>query len=165
MCSRLSGYKWVGEGDLALKLLQHRRQSTFDPLDNMGPIPETIRSWSTQIRSHDPGQSHSTDADHDRLIRSRKYETKQKKQKSLLLIESWHISFIGKFRIEITWSWLNEKHQTDDIYSWRHSGRCGDVIFECRYESDMASSVQAHSVCSWYNTVWTCHIWQVYVCD
>ena len=42
---------------------------------NQGPIPETIRS------RYDPviliGRSHSTNADHDRLIRSRKYETKQ----------------------------------------------------------------------------------------
>ena len=41
---------------------------------------------------------------------------------------------------------LNEKHHTDDIYSWRHNGRYGDVIYVCRYESVMASSVQAHSV-------------------
>ena len=87
------------------------------------------------------------------------------KPNSLLPIESWHKSFTGEFRIEITWSWLNEKRQTDDIYSWRHNGRCGDVIYECRYESVMASSVLAHSVCSRYNTVWACHIWQVCVCD
>ena len=87
------------------------------------------------------------------------------KPNSLLPIESWHKSFTGKFRIEITWSWLNEKRQTDDIYSWRHNGRCSDVIYECRYESVMASSVHTHSVCSRYNTVWTCHIWQVCVCD
>ena len=79
--------------------------------------------------------------------------------------ESWHKSFTGKFRIEITWSWLNEKRQTDDIYSWRHNGRCGDVIYACRYESVMASSVHAHSVCSRYSTVWTCHIWHVCVCE
>ena len=87
------------------------------------------------------------------------------KPNSLLPIESWHKSFTREFRIEITWSWLNEKRQTDDIYSWRHNGRCGDFIYECRYESVMASSVHAHSVCSQYNTVWTCHIWQVCVCD
>ena len=87
------------------------------------------------------------------------------KPNSLLPIESWHKSFTGKFRIEITWSWLNEKRQTDDIYPWRHNGRCDDVIYECRYESVMASSVHAHSVCSRYNTVWTCHIRQVCVCD
>ena len=69
------------------------------------------------------------------------------KPNSLLPIESRHKSFTGKFRIEITWSWLNKKRQTDDIYSWRHNGRCGDVIYECRYESVMASSVHAHSVC------------------
>ena len=87
------------------------------------------------------------------------------KPNSLLAIESWHKSFTGKFRIEITWSWLHEKRQTDDIYSWRHNGRCGDVIYECRYETVMANSVHAHSVCSRYNTVWTWHIWQVCVCD
>ena len=80
------------------------------------------------------------------------------KPNSLLPIESWHTSLTGKFRIEITWSWLNEKRQTDDIYSWCHNGRCGDVIYEYRYESVMASSVHAHSVCSRYNTVWT-YIW------
>ena len=31
------------------------------------------------------------------------------KPNSLLPIESWHKSFTGKFRIEITWSWLNKK--------------------------------------------------------
>ena len=87
------------------------------------------------------------------------------KPNSLLPIESWQKSFTGKFRIEITWSWFNKKSQTDDIYSWRHNGRCGDVIYECRYESAMASSVHAHRVCSRHNTVWTCHIWQVCVCD
>ena len=87
------------------------------------------------------------------------------KPNSLLPIESWHKSFTGKFRIEITWSWLNEKHQTDDIYSWRDNGRCGDVIYEYRFESVMASSVHTHSVSSRYNTLWTCHIWQVCVCD
>ena len=70
-------------------------------------------------------------------------DRKNTKPNSLLPIESWHKSFTGKFRIEITWSWLNEKRQTDDIYSWRHNGRCGDVIYECRYESVMASSVHA----------------------
>ena len=80
------------------------------------------------------------------------------KPNSLLPIESRHKSFTGNFRIEIIWSWLNKKRQTDDIYSWRHNGRCGDVIYECRYESVMASSVHALSVCSRYNTVWTCHI-------
>ena len=83
----------------------------------------------------------------------------------LLPIEWWHNkSFTGNFRIEITWSWLNEKRQTD-IYSWRHNRRCGDVIYECQYESVMVSLVQAHSVCSRYNTVLTCHIWQLCVCD
>ena len=77
------------------------------------------------------------------------------KPNSLLPIESWHNPFTGKFRIEITWSWLNGKCQTDGIDSWRHNGKCGDVIYECRYESVMASSVHAHSVCSRYNTVWT----------
>ena len=90
---------------------------------------------------------------------------RQNTKPNSLPIESWHKSFTGKFRIEITWSWLNDKRQTGDIYSWRHNGRCGDVIYECRYESVMASSVHAHSVCSRYNRVWTCHIWQVCVCD
>ena len=93
------------------------------------------------------------------------WDRENMKPNSLLPIESWHKSFTGKFIIEITWSWLNEKRQTDDIYSWRHNWRCGDVIYECRYESIMAISVHAHSVCSRYNTVWTCHIWQVCVCD
>ena len=62
-------------------------------------------------------------------------DRENRKPNSLLPIESWHKSFTGKFRIEITWSWLNEKRQTDDIYSWRHNGRCGEVIYECRYES------------------------------
>ena len=87
------------------------------------------------------------------------------KPNSLLPIESRHKSFTGKFRIEITWSWLNKKRQTDYVYSWRHNGRCGDVIYEYRYESVMVSLVHAHSVCSRYNTVWTCHIQQVCVCD
>ena len=121
------------------------------------------RSARVRLR-YDPviliGRSHSTNADHDRLIRSR-----NTKPNSLLPIESWHKSFTGEFRIEITWSWLNGKCQTDDIYSWRHNGRCDDVIYECRYESVMASSVHTHSVYSRYNTVWTCHIWQVCVCD
>ena len=92
-------------------------------------------------------------------------ERENTKSSSLLTIESWHKSFTGKFKIEITWSSLNEKRQTDDIYSWRHNGRFGDVIYEYWCESIMASSVHAHSVCSWYNTVWTCHVWQVCVCD
>ena len=46
----------------------------------------------------------------------------------LLPIKSWCKSFTGNIRIEITWSWLNEIRQTDDIYSWGHNGRCGDVI-------------------------------------
>ena len=71
------------------------------------------------------GRSHSANADHDGLIRSRQYETKQ-------FIANWIMtSFTGKFRIEITWSWLNEKRQTD-IYSWRHNGKRGNVIYDCR---------------------------------
>ena len=62
----------------------------------------------------------------------------------LLPIESLYKSFTGKFRIEITWLWLNEKRQTGDIYPWRHNGRCGDVIYECRFEKVMASSVHDH---------------------
>ena len=89
------------------------------------------------------------------------------KPNSLLPIEPRHKSFPGKFRIEITRSWLNEKRQTDDSYSWPHNGRCGDIIHECRYESVTVSSVHAHSVAqdTLYNTVWTCHTWQVCVCD
>ena len=93
------------------------------------------------------------------------WDRENMKPNSLLPIESWHKSFTGKFIIAITWSWLHEKRHTDDIYSWRHNWRCGDVIYECQYESFMASSVHAHIVCSRYNTVWTCHIWQVCVCD
>ena len=102
------------------------------PAPVQDPIPERIHSGLAQKRSCDP----------DRPI-------------------AFHKSFTGKFIIELTWSWLNEKHQTDDIYPWRHNWKCGDVIYECRYESAMASSVHAHSVCSRYNTVWTCHIRQV----
>ena len=62
------------------------------------------------------------------------------------------IVLTGKFRSEITRSQLNEKHQIGDIYSWRHNGRCGDVIYVCQNESVMASSVHAHSVV--YDTTW-----------
>ena len=114
-----------------------------------------------QIRSCDPDRPIAFHkSDHDRLIRSR-----NTKPNSLLPIQSWHKSFTGKYRTEMTWSWLNKNHQTGDIYSWYHNGRCGDVIYECRYERVMASSVHAHWVWSQYNTVWTCHIWQVCVCD
>ena len=69
---------------------------------------------------------------------------KNTKPNSLLPIGSWHKSFNGKFRTEITRSRLHETCQTSDIYSWRHNGRCGDAIYVCRYESVMASSVHAH---------------------
>ena len=46
--------------------------------DALGPFPETIRSQSAQIRSCDPDRPIAFHkADHERLIRSRKYETKQ----------------------------------------------------------------------------------------
>ena len=67
------------------------------------------------------------------------------KPNSLLPIESWHTSFTGKFRIKIERSWLNEKCEID-ISSWRHNGRRGHVIHECRYENTMANSAQTHSV-------------------
>ena len=65
------------------------------------------------------------------------------KPNSLLPTEPWHKS-PRKFQTEITRSQLNEKRQTDDIYSWRHNGRCGDLIYVCRYESVMANSVRTH---------------------
>ena len=77
------------------------------------------------------------------LITIGAWDREDTKPNSLLPIESWHTSFTGKFRIEITWLWSNKKRQTNDIYSWRHNGRCGDVIYECQYESVMASSVHA----------------------
>ena len=52
-------------------------------------------------------------------------DTENAKPNSLLPVKSWHKLFTGKFRTEITRSWLNEKYQTDDVYSWRHNGRCG----------------------------------------
>ena len=39
-----------------------------------------------------------------------------------------------------------KKRQTDDINSWRHIGGCGNVIYVGRYESVLASSVQARGV-------------------
>ena len=71
-----------------------------------------------QIRSCDPDRPIAFHkSDHDRLIRSR-----NTKPNSLLPIQSWHKSFTGKYRTEMTWSWLNKNHQTGDIYSWHHNG-------------------------------------------
>ena len=75
------------------------------------------------------------------------WDRENMKPNSLLPIESWHKSFTGKFRIEITWSWLNEKRQTDEIYSWRHNWRCGYVIYEYRYESVMTRQFSARTPC------------------
>ena len=36
--------------------------------------------------------------------------------------------------------------KTDYIYSWRHNGRSGNVIYVCRYNSVTARFVHAHSV-------------------
>ena len=82
------------------------------------------------------------------------------KSNSLLPNETWYKSFTGKFRTEIMWLRLNEKCQTDDIYSWRHNRRCGNAIYVCRYIQFSARIL----CCSRYNLVWTCHVWQVCVC-
>ena len=66
------------------------------------------------------------------------------KPNSLLAIESWFKSFTGKYKTEITRSRLNEKHHY--FYSWSHNGRCGNIIYVCRYESVMTSSVHTHGV-------------------
>ena len=95
--------------------------------------PDTILwSWSADRLPQTPITSGSSDRENT-------------KPNNLLPIETWHKSFIGIFRTEITRSRLNEKRQTDDIYSWRHNDMC-DIISVCRHESVMASSVHAHSV-------------------
>ena len=85
------------------------------------------------------------------------------KPNCILAIESRYKSFIGTFRTDIMRSRLDEKRQTDDMYSWRHNGRCGNVIYVCRYRERHDQFSARTRCCSWYNTVWTCHVWQVYV--
>ena len=77
--------------------------------------------------------SWSTDRIPQTLITIGSSDRETTKPSSLSPIESWHKSLTVKFRIDITRSRLNERCQTDDIYSWRHNGRCGDIIFVCRY--------------------------------
>ena len=86
------------------------------------------------------------------------------KPNSLLPIESWHKSFVGKFRTEITWSVVHEKHQTDDTYSWCHNGRHDNNIYECWYESITGCDSVCTWCCLWYNMVWICPGWQVCIC-
>ena len=62
--------------------------------------------------------SWSADRIQQTLITIGSSDRENTKPNSLLPIESWHKSFTGKFMIVITWSWLNEKRQTDYIYSW-----------------------------------------------
>ena len=83
------------------------------------------------------------------------WDRENTKPNSLLPIETWYKSFTGNFRTGITRLWLNEKRQTDDIYSWRHNGRCGNIIYVCRYESVTVSSVHAHGVV--HNPSWLGH--------
>ena len=77
------------------------------------------------------------------------------KPNSLLPTETWYKSFTQKYKTDITWLWLNEKCQTDDIYSWHHNGRC-DVIHVCRYESVTISSLHAHGIIP--DTTWCGHV-------
>ena len=119
------------------------------------------RSTRDRLR-YDPviliGQSHPTNADHQ--LRSRSAHQIEKIRNRTVYCQLNHDinHSLGNLELKIRGRDWIKKRQTDGIYSWRHNGRCGDVIYECRYESFMASSVHAHSVCSRYNTVWTCHI-------
>ena len=141
---------WYRQQRLCFKIQSHSQVVSHDSWRDSGP---DSRNDPLAIGSDTILWSWSADRIPQTPITIGSLDRENTKPNSLLPIKSRHKSFTGKFRIEITWSWLNEKRQTDDIYSWRHNGRCGDVIYDCRYESVMASSVHAHSVCSRYNTL------------
>ena len=56
------------------------------------------------------------------------WDRENMKPNSLLPIESWHKSFTGIFRIEITWSWLNEKRQMISIHDVTMGGMAASFM-------------------------------------
>ena len=58
-----------------------------------------------------------------------------------------------------------ESLETDDIYSWLHNGRCGNIIYVCRYESVTASSVQAHDTTWFGHAMFDRHVYVVNVIE
>ena len=68
------------------------------------------------------------------------------KPSSLLLIESWYKSLIGRFTNQTVQLGLHEKHQTEDIYSLHHNGRHGNIIYVCQIERVRASAAHAYNV-------------------
>ena len=114
-------YQWQNNGGR-----QQRRTSGPDSRNDPLAIGSDTILWSW-----------SDDRIPQTLITIGSSDRENTKPNSLLPIESWYKSFTRKYRTEITRSRLNEKHQTDYIYSWRHNGRCGNIIYMCR---DMRAS-------------------------
>ena len=102
----------------------------FPEGEHQGPIPDTIRSRSAQIQSCDPDRPV---AFHKRRSRSAHQIEKLRNQAVYRQLNHDINHSMLNLELIITRSRLNEKCQTDDIYSWRHNGRCGDVIFVCWY--------------------------------
>ena len=127
--------------------------------DHLGPLPETIRSRSAQIRSCAP----------DRPIAFHKRRSRSAHQ----IKKIWNQTVYCQLNHDINHSLGNlelklrgrDCIKTSDWWyifmtsQWEVWRRHLWVPIRKRH------SVHAHSVCSRYNTVWTCHIWQVCVCD
>ena len=133
-----------------------------NPLDILGPIPETIRSQSAQIRSCDPDRPI---AFHKRRSRSAHQIEKIRNQTVYCQLNHDINHSLGNLQLKLhVRDWMKNVRLMISIHDVTMGG-VATSFMSVDTRGVMASSVHAHSVCSRYNMVWTCHIWQVCVCD
>ena len=134
------------------KVWLHSLHSRYHAANALGRIPATIRSRLVQTWSCDPDQP---TAFHKQRSQSAHQIKKIRKQAVYCQLSHDINHSLGNFELKLHDCGWMKKRQTDVIYSWRHNGRWGKVIYVCRYESITVSSVHTHGVV--YDTTWFVH--------
>ena len=118
-----------------VKLTMNRRSSGVQN-DILGPIPETICSRSAQIRSCDPDRPI---AFHKRRLRAAHQIEKIRNQTVYSQLNHDINHSLGNLVLKLRdCDWMKNLRLMISIHDVTMGDLCGDVIYECRYESVMA---------------------------
>ena len=123
----------------------------------LGLISEMICSPPAQIRSYDP----------DRPIAFHKHwswsahQTQKMRNQTVYCQSNLDINYsLGNLELKLLdRGWTKNARLMMSIHDSTMGG-VANIIYVCQYETIMASSVHSQ-----YNMVWTCHVWQICVCD
>ena len=129
---------------------------------HQGPIPETIHSRSAQIRSCDPDRMI---AFHKRRSRSAHQIEKIRNQTVYCQLNHDINHSLGNIELRLLdRGWMKNIRLIISIHDVTMGGVATSFIYAEIWERHDQFSTHTRC-CSRYNTVWTCHVWQVCVCD